>query len=79
MFTFFSALKFNFAAMMALKELQFDFSSFSAIMIIIASFVAPFVLARLLYTNRDNLERQDNQEKFKKLIEGRNIQKAVWM
>ena len=79
MFTFFSTLKFNFAAMMTFKEIQFDFSSLSAILITIASFVIPFVLARLLYKNRDCLERLDNQKKFKTLIEGRNIQKKVWI
>ena len=79
MFTFFSALKFNFAAMMALKEIQFDFSSISAILITIASFAVPFLLARILYKYRDSLDSLENQEKFKTLTEGRNIQKAVWI
>ena len=56
MFTFFSALKFNFAAMKALKEFQLNSSSFVALFTILALNAAPFVLARILYKSCDHLE-----------------------
>ena len=78
MFTFYSALKYNFAVMKALKEFQLNISSFVAILTLLATNAAPFVLARILYKNRDHLETQENIKQFKILIEGKNVKKAIW-
>ena len=78
MFTFFSALKFNFAAMKVVKEFQLNISSFVALFTLLVLNAASFVLARILYKNRDHLETKEKIKQFKTLIEGRNVEKAVW-